>query len=172
MNDMLLKADKYYKYLTEEQKDEITKLATLIVKDLENEYSIHKIKKILKKEDFQIIKCENKSKDFIFRARIEIGKTNKIYIYEDTIFNSLQKFENLTYDQLYNMYLAHEFFHYLEYKQKIKTEYYITKKHLFFNRKLKVLALSEMCANLFAQKIANSNISQLDLDLKEMNYEL
>jgi hypothetical protein len=76
---------------------------------------------------------------------------------------------NLKYEQLLNLYLAHEFFHLLEYNKVVNLNYYIEKKFLrFINRKVNILAISEVAANYFAFNLCGVDINKIDKEFYEL----
>lgn len=114
------------------------------------------------------IEIVNKSGNFYgvkFRAEISFSKKeNIIKIYESSLIdlmNTCNKVacfkEKLSYEDVFNMHLAHEFYHFLEYKENKQTNELLDKITLmnfgFFKRKSSIIKCSEIAAHSFSKEI-------------------
>ena len=100
-----------------------------------------------------------------FRAEISFSKKeNIIKIYENSLIdlmntcNKVDFFkEKLSYEDVFNMHLAHEFYHFLEYKEKKPTnellEQVTLMNFVFFKRKSSIIKCSEIAAHSFSKEI-------------------
>lgn len=100
-----------------------------------------------------------------FRAEISFSKKeNIIKIYESSLIdlmntcNKVDFFkEKLSYEDVFNMHLAHEFYHFLEYKENKPTNELLDRITLmnfgFFKRESSIIKCSEIAAHSFSKEI-------------------
>ncbi len=104
-----------------------------------------------------------------FRAEISFSKKeNIIKIYENSLIdlmntcNKVEFFkEKLSYEDVFNMHLAHEFYHFLEYKENKQTNKLLDHVTLmnfgFLKRKASIIKCSEIAAHSFSKEILGAN---------------
>ncbi|MGL5021471.1 MAG: hypothetical protein ACRC5R_05580 [Mycoplasmatales bacterium] len=169
-NEYLLNNDCYSRKLTEKDNSEIIQKAKKVAISCAKNYTIENIYEELKKDGFIFKKVENSvdSKGVFFRARILIEKNNRfIYIYEDTVEKAAKK-HSKEKQFIQDLYVAHEFFHYLEYKNKISLNYKIVRKQIFgYKFYGNVRAISEIGANIFAMNVLKTQFNPMKLDIEE-----
>lgn len=145
-------------------------------KTLSRNFNMKKILEDIRAKGFVIEYTTNNSKFVMFRAQLQIDEPiRKILIYSDSIDKSFEKLQNTKYQmtkrEIENMYLAHEYFHILEYLNELSDEIinYEIERFNFLGKsfKGKVIAIEEVAANTFAQFVTNSKINPLMLDLLE-----
>lgn len=136
-----------------------------IGKNLANEYSNKDIGSLLKNHGVELVIkecCESKKLDI--RGEIIFDKEEKqIIIYKnsiDQIIETLKKHElSISRKEVYNIHLAHEFYHFLEYSNNDNTNYKIDKIEIglgrFIKRKATILKTREIAAHAFCKKILN-----------------
>ncbi len=165
INYQTLKADRYYKHLSTNDKQAILEKAPKMASILASEYSPSKILERLEADGFKINLVRNAEQSAVkYRARIEIGKNRKIFIYEDSIDEFTTKFPQVTKEQVKMMFLAHEFLHYLEHTQEASLKYEIKVNQFGFKRTRNIHAYSEIVANEFAKLVTNSSINPMEID--------
>ncbi len=138
---------------------------------LEDSYSLFDIENIISQDGIDIkLERNNKNDFFKYRALIEINEMEKtIFLYEDSIEEICSKFE-LDYEFVKCILLTHEFFHYLEYKNIVNTDYFIHRKSILkVKRRYKVKAASEIAANYFIIKVLGLDFNPLIFDIEESN---
>lgn len=113
----------------------------------------------------EIVKESGKFYSVQFRAEISFSKKeNVIKIYESSLvdlMNSCNKIasteDKLSYQDVINIHLAHEFYHFLEYKEKQYTNEVLepisTFELLNFKKKSSVLKCSEIAAHKFCKDV-------------------
>lgn len=114
------------------------------------------------------VEIVNKSGKFYgvrFRAEISFSKKeNRIKIYKESLIelmNTCNKADlfnfKLTYKDVFNIHLAHEFYHYLEYKEKQHTNELLgpitTMNFGFFKNKATITKCSEIAAHSFCKEV-------------------
>ncbi|MDU5105351.1 hypothetical protein [Clostridium sp.] len=136
-----------------------------IGKNLANEYSNKDIGSLLKNHGVELVIkecCESKKLDI--RGEIIFDKEEKqIIIYKnsiDQIIETLKKHElSISRKEVYNIHLAHEFYHFLEYSNNDNTNYKIDKIEIglgrFIKRKATILKTREIAAHAFCKEILN-----------------
>lgn len=171
-NQYLLSNDRYSRKLTDSDHLSIVSLAQDVASKLADTYSIDKIYEKLQEDGFIFKNVTNSedSKFIYFRARILIEKDQKtIFIYEDTVKKAAERYQKP--EQFFSdLYIAHEFFHYLEYLKVVELSYKVVRTkflgHKFYGN---VDAISEIGANYFAMNVLNTKFNPMQLDLEEMN---
>lgn len=169
INEQILRADRHYKRLSAADIATIKEKAPHLASILVTAYPQHKIMETLLAAGFEVIETENAEQSLIkYRARIEIGKAKKIFLYTDSISEMTTKFPDVTSEQARLMFIAHEFIHYLEHIGEIDTSYTIMARPFIFRKELEIHAFSEMVANHYAMLVTNSKINPMEID-KENN---
>ena len=150
--------DKVSYYITEslrlgEEKGKQYKTSNLIKLCNENDIKVEFVKKSGKFYSVQ------------FRAEINFSKKeNIIKIYEDSLIDLMNTYnkmveekDKLTYEEVINIHLAHEFYHYLEHRDKKYTndilEPICTFQLLSFKKEASVLKCSEIAAHKFCKEV-------------------
>lgn len=111
----------------------------------------------------QFHKVSKGSFGIILRGQMEIGKEDaKVEIYEDSIHtlankSAMEGIRALSYDEALNLQLSHEYFHFLEYRnKKVVSEQLdpiIIQKVFNIKRTAHINRCSEIAAHAFAKKL-------------------
>jgi hypothetical protein len=131
------------------------------------------IRDVLKEYDIKIEQGVQKSKNTPVRLRADINfskkHTSMIRIYEDSIRSiardcnpAVAKKFRLSPDQIVNVHLAHEFFHYLEFLNDDPVSAQLPKVQIFkilgWKYRVDVVQCSEIAANAFAKSVCGTRV--------------
>lgn len=143
-------------------------------RECSREYKGKNIRSILEKEGISVIVEKNsKGKSFGLRGEIVFSKKEKkIVIYEDSmeqLHASLKKYyKNIGLKKAYDIHLAHEFYHYLEYKNGKGTNELLDKIESIklgpYTRKASILKTREIAAHSFCKEFLGLPFNPLIID--------
>jgi hypothetical protein len=115
------------------------------------------------KIELEYIKTSTKTYGVSFRAQAEMEpKHTKVIIYEGSIrqlseHSAFEGRKSISYEKALAIHLAHEFFHYLEYRNKEfvsdQLEPVETLRLPFYTRKARINRCSEIAAHVFAKEL-------------------
>lgn len=139
--------------------------AIQIGKNLANEYKGKDIESLLKNHGVEVVIkecCESKNLDI--RGEIIFDKEEKqIIIYKNSINQIIETLKkhglSISRKEVYNIHLAHEFYHFLEYSNNDNTNYKLDKIEIVLGRLIKrkatILKTREIAAHAFCKEILN-----------------
>lgn len=139
--------------------------AVQIGKNLANEYKGKDIESLLRNHGVEVVIkecCESKNLDI--RGEIIFDKEEKqIIIYKNSINQIIEFLKkhglSISRKEVYNIHLAHEFYHFLEYSNNDNTNYKLDKIEIVLGRLIKrkatILKTREIAAHAFCKEILN-----------------
>lgn len=169
-----LRDDTYFNKLSNEEVKYYISESIRLGKNLSKSLREKDIEALLKENGIEIEVIKGKDENLSLRAEIEFSKEiKKIKIYEDSIidvYNNTKNHRfNLNKEDIYKIHLAHEFYHFLEYKYNIFTNERLKKITLFklgpFKRESTILMTREIAAHSFCKEIL-----KLDFHPKLLDY--
>ena len=122
--------------------------------------------------NINIINKEYRAGKIKFRTEIFLRK-RKINIMEESIIQ-LQECLNdrFTFDEVVNIHIAHELYHFIEYDKKVKTNQILEKIESFklgcFKRHSTIVKTSEIAAHAYCKKLLSLNFHPKVLDYQYM----
>ncbi|MCF0149137.1 MAG: hypothetical protein HUJ77_12170 [Clostridium sp.] len=136
-----------------------------IGKNVAKEYNCKDIESLLKENGVVVLLKEScGTKNIDIRGEIIFDKEEKqIIIYKNSIEQIIETLKKhgliITKKQVYNIHLAHEFYHFLEYSNNEATNYKLDKIEIilggFIKRKYTILKTREIAAHAFCKEILN-----------------
>ena len=137
--------------------------AIKIGKNVAKEYNCKDIESLLKEHGVEVLVKEScGTKNLDIRGEIIFDKEEKyIIIYKNSINQIMETLKrhglSITKKQVYNIHLAHEFYHFLEYSNNETTNYKLDKIEIilggFIKRKATILKTREIAAHAFCKEI-------------------
>lgn len=172
-----LKQDNLYTKIPNTQKhyyiNESVKIGQNVAKNIKHNYRNKSIKEICELHNLKINIIENKQISKFLKLRAEyLHYDRQINIYKSSIEKMMQQFAeldiDLTYEEIVDIHLAHEFFHYLEFSEIGITSDRLKpiniKSFLHHNRTASILKTREIAAHTFCYQYLNLNIHPKFLD--------
>ncbi|MGY5238794.1 hypothetical protein [Clostridium tertium] len=169
-----LKEDSLFHKIPKEKIKYYINEANRIGKNIASKYKNEEIESLLKSNKVNVlIKDNSKAKSLDIRGEITFDKKEKqIIIYKnsmDQIIGTLKKYGfNISKQEVYNIHLAHEFYHFLEFKNEENTNYLLDEIDVIFlgpiKRKATILKTREIAAHAFCKELLNLSFHPKILD--------
>jgi hypothetical protein len=160
-----LKEDRLFDKIPKEKISYYINESNKIGRDTSIKYKNEDIEKLLKDNGVKVlIKDHCQSKNLDIRGEIIFDeKERQIIIYKNSIEQIVETLKgyglNISKKEVYNIHLAHELYHFLEFKNEENTNYLLEKIDINFGRLIKrkstILKTREIAAHAFCKELLN-----------------